>query len=170
MLILGASNCCHNQKASGDLIGVHLLSRNILMGGQSLKKDSHSFHLFLKMGHSRPLFLYFRLFNAVNSKQINVQDKSLPMTGFEPETSDFGSDRSTNWATTTAQSFVPSFYHNTIWHSTGADNLSNILLFFDEKCTTTPFLYFSSSILQLVDSVTSKKSPNVNKIAQKWFH
>ena len=27
---------------------------------------------FIKMGHSRPLFLYFRLFNTVDSKQINV--------------------------------------------------------------------------------------------------
>ena len=29
-------------------------------------------------------------------------NKCLPMTGFEPQTSDIGSDRSTNWATTTA--------------------------------------------------------------------
>ena len=28
------------------------------------------------------------------------------MTGFEPRTSGIGSDRSTNWATTTAQSFA----------------------------------------------------------------
>ena len=28
--------------------------------------------------------------------------KFLPMTGFEPRTSDIGSNRSTNWATTTA--------------------------------------------------------------------
>ena len=32
----------------------------------------------------------------------NVQYKCLPMTGFEPRTSGIGSDRSTNWATTTA--------------------------------------------------------------------
>ena len=66
-----------------------------------------------KLGHSRPLFLYFRLFNAVDSKQINVRDKSLPMTGFESQTSDIGSDRSTNWATTTAPNwwnFVNSKY------------------------------------------------------------
>ena len=36
------------------------------------------------MGHSRPLFLYFCLFNTVDSKQIHVGYKSLPMTGFEP--------------------------------------------------------------------------------------
>ena len=29
--------------------------------------------------------------------------KSLPMTGFEPRTSGVGSDRSTNWDTSTAQ-------------------------------------------------------------------
>ena len=30
-------------------------------------------------------------------------DKSLPVTGFKPQISDVGGDRSTNWATTTAQ-------------------------------------------------------------------
>ena len=50
------------------------------------------------MGHSQPLFLYFRLF------YLNVQlvDKILPMLRFEPRISVFGRDRSTNWATTTA--------------------------------------------------------------------
>ena len=41
------------------------------------------------MGQSRPLFLYFRLCNAVDSK--NVQYKFLPMTGFELRTSGVGS-------------------------------------------------------------------------------
>ena len=49
------------------------------------------------MGHSRPFFLYFRLFNTV------VQYKCLPMTGFEPLISGIGNDRSTNWPTTTAR-------------------------------------------------------------------
>ena len=55
--------------------------------------------VFLKMGHSRRLFLYFRLF------YLNVQllDKSLPMLGFEPCISSVGSDCSTNCATTIAQ-------------------------------------------------------------------
>ena len=53
-----------------------------------------------KMRHSRPLFLYFRLFNTVDSKQ--MLDKSLPMTGFELQISGFGGNRSTNWAKTTA--------------------------------------------------------------------
>ena len=57
---------------------------------------------FFCMGHYRPLFLYFRPFNTVDSKRINVQYKSLEFTGFEPVTSGVGSDRSTNWATTTA--------------------------------------------------------------------
>ena len=51
---------------------------------------------FFKKGHFRPLFLYFRLFNTVDSKQVNVPYKSLPMTGFEPRTSCVGSDHSTN--------------------------------------------------------------------------
>ena len=44
------------------------------------------------MGNYRPLFLYFRLFNTVDGKQ--MFDKSLPMTGFEPRISDVGGDRS----------------------------------------------------------------------------
>ena len=51
---------------------------------------------FLKMDHSQPLFHYFCLFNAIESKQINVQDKRLPLTGFQPRTSCVGNDRSTN--------------------------------------------------------------------------
>ena len=52
------------------------------------------------MGHSQPLFLYFRLFKTV---EVNVSYKFFPMTGFELRTSGIGSDhRSTNWATTTA--------------------------------------------------------------------
>ena len=45
------------------------------------------------MGHSRPLFLYFRLFNTIDSKQ--MLDKSLPMPGFEPRISGVKGDRST---------------------------------------------------------------------------
>ena len=55
---------------------------------------------FKKMGHSRLLFLYFRLFQyTVDSKQMFNINKFLPMTGFKPQTSGIGSDRSTNWAT-----------------------------------------------------------------------
>ena len=35
------------------------------------------------MGYSLLLFLYFRLFNTVDSKQINVRYNNLSMTGFE---------------------------------------------------------------------------------------
>ena len=67
------------------------------------------------MGHSRFLFLYFRLFNTQlivnNCSNIN---KFLPMTGFELQTSGIGSDRSTNWATTTAQ-YLFTFY---VYHPT----------------------------------------------------
>ena len=59
-------------------------------------------HIFLKkMSHSRPYFLYFRLFNTVESKQFSI--RISPMTGFEPQTSGIRSNHSTNWATTTAQ-------------------------------------------------------------------
>ena len=63
------------------------------------------------MGHSRPLFIYFRLLNTVYSKQVNVLDKSLPMTGLEPWTPGVGSDRSTNWATTTALEIKSDFWY-----------------------------------------------------------
>ena len=53
-----------------------------------------------KMGHWRPLFLYFRLFNTVESKQYSI--KTLPMSGFELRTSGVRSDHFANWATTTA--------------------------------------------------------------------
>ena len=52
---------------------------------------------FLKLGHSRPLFLYFCLFNY------KLVDKFLLMTGCEPRISGVGSNRSSNGATTTAQ-------------------------------------------------------------------
>ena len=49
------------------------------------------------MGHSWPLFLYFRIFNAVDNNQMFYIKFSL--AGFEPRTSGVGSDHS---ATTTA--------------------------------------------------------------------
>ena len=51
---------------------------------------------FTKMANFRSLFLYFRRFNTVDSKQINVRYKSLPMTGFKLYTSGVGSNHSTN--------------------------------------------------------------------------
>ena len=49
--------------------------------------------------------LFFFIFVCSIQLTVNVRHKFLPMTGFEPRTSGFGSDRSTNWATTTALSF-----------------------------------------------------------------
>ena len=46
------------------------------------------------------LFLSFQY--TVDSKQMFNINKFMPMSGFEPQTSGIGSDRSTNWATTTA--------------------------------------------------------------------
>ena len=48
---------------------------------------------FFKMGHSRSLFLYCRLFNTVDSKQ--MLDKRWPMPGFEKRISGVEGDRST---------------------------------------------------------------------------
>ena len=51
---------------------------------------------FLKMGH-------FIFVLSIQLTVNNVQYKCLPMTRFELWTSGIGNDRSTNWATTTAQ-------------------------------------------------------------------
>ena len=56
------------------------------------------------MGHSRPLFVYFCLFNTADSEE--VIDKSLPIFGFKPRLSGVGGNHSTNWATTTAQGAI----------------------------------------------------------------
>ena len=73
----------------------------------------HSFCLsiyisFLKVGHSLPLFIYFRLFNTADNKQVNKQmfNKILPMTRVELRTSGLESNRSTNWATTTSPQYM----------------------------------------------------------------
>ena len=54
------------------------------------------------------LFIYFRLFNTVDNKQVKKQmfNKILLMTGVEQWTFSIDSDCSTNWATTTSQIFV----------------------------------------------------------------
>ena len=56
-----------------------------------------------KRRRTRRLFLYFCLFNTVDSIKVI---KSLPMTVFEPRTFVVWSDHSTNWATTSAQTLV----------------------------------------------------------------
>ena len=68
------------------------------------KVDLNIGSFFKKMGHSWTLFLYFCLFNTVDSKLWSI--KILPMTGFKARTSGVGSNRSTNLATTTAQKVV----------------------------------------------------------------
>ena len=60
-------------------------------------------HCFQKMGHPGLFFFIFVLSMQLTSWQkTNVPFKSLPMTGFELRTSGVGSDRSSNWATSTA--------------------------------------------------------------------
>ena len=67
---------------------------------------------FIKMGHSRPLFHYFRLFNTVDSI---CSIYFLPITGFKPRTSGIGSDRSTNWATSTATTIFGRLFIQPYW-------------------------------------------------------
>jgi len=64
----------------------------------------YGFRARIKNGPSPASFSLFSSFQyTVGSKQMFNINKFLPMTGFEPRTSGIGSDRSTNWATTTAQ-------------------------------------------------------------------
>ena len=63
--------------------------------------DNYNSSLTFLVGHSRPLFIYFRHFNTVDNKQ--MLNKILPMTGVKLRTSGIESDRSTNWATTTSK-------------------------------------------------------------------
>ena len=60
------------------------------------------FFILIKMGLSRPLFLYFHLFYIVQ-----LTDKFLPMLEFELRISGVRSDRSANCATTTALGAIP---------------------------------------------------------------
>ena len=48
----------------------------------------------LKMGHSRPLFVFIFVISTVNRK--HVRHKISPMTGFKPRTSGIGSFRFPN--------------------------------------------------------------------------
>ena len=59
--------------------------------------------LFLKWAIPASFSLFSSFQNTIDSKQMFNIYKILPMTGFEPRTSGIGSDRSSNWATTTAQ-------------------------------------------------------------------
>ena len=58
--------------------------------------------LFLKWAIPASFSLFSSFQNTIDSKQMFNIYKILPMTGFEPRTSGIGSNRSTNWATTTA--------------------------------------------------------------------
>ena len=49
-----------------------------------------------KMGHSRPLFLYFLYFRLFYCFIVQLEDKILKMAKLEPQVSGVGSDRSTN--------------------------------------------------------------------------
>ena len=74
---------------------------------QRWKPQSFVLSIFLKMGHSRPLFLYFSSFqHTVDRKKCSNIYKFLLMTGFEPRTSGNRSDCPSNWATTTAFFFL----------------------------------------------------------------
>ena len=88
-------------------------------------------HLVSAIAKPHPLTLFFfkwaipglfSLFSSfqytVDCKQMfNINNKFLPMTGFEPRTSGIGRDRSTNWATTTS---ACNYYLPFISHTNGS--------------------------------------------------
>ena len=108
---------------------------------------------FLRMGLSRPLFLYFRLFYLITIGQ------TLPMLGFEPLFSGVRSNRSTNWAHFYQEL---SYGHINQYH----DIWVNIW-----KCKTVQASLFGSLV-----SVTGKPLVRipVNKLSRKenvnWYH
>ena len=115
---------------------------------------------YILVGNSRPLFLYFRLFNTT--------------TGFEPRTSRFGSDHSANWATTTALSLP-----NLLWIPIGGSSCCTIYSikyvkhFIFIKChpihTCWNLPIGKPHQMLSVNSVTSKKLPNVYKSCPKMI-
>ena len=69
-------------------------------------------------------------------------DKSLPMTGFEPRISGVGGDRSTNWATTTAQLCNLFVVNSNLWTISGSKSDYQNKVFFALK------LGYSEALLQ----------------------
>ena len=66
----------------------------LLINQEDGQKHRKFFFLKKKSGPFPASFIYFRLFNTVDNKQ--MLNKILPMTGVEPRTSGISSDRSTN--------------------------------------------------------------------------
>ena len=65
-----------------------LISFKVFFGGsKTLAVDRLSAFLFVKMGHSRHLFLFFSSFQYSWQRTIFNKILSLPMTGFKPRTS-----------------------------------------------------------------------------------
>ena len=81
----------------------NILSIDWILILQQNKTIHKRVHCFFKNGPFQASFSLFSPFQyTVVSKQMFFINKFLPMTGFEPRTSGIGSDRSTNWATTTS--------------------------------------------------------------------
>ena len=80
---------------------IYFLHKSLPMTGfeqrTSAVGSDHSTNWATTTAHQNIFLLHFRLFNAVDSKQIH--DKSLLVPGFEPLISGVGGDHSTNWTT-----------------------------------------------------------------------
>ena len=97
------SSCCNNNN-NDDPINIWR-KIEINFGKKIVFVTSERLNDFFKWA-SRSLFFFIFVFSI--QLTVNMQYNFLPMTGFEPRTSGVGSNRSTNWVTTTAQ--VNDFY------------------------------------------------------------
>ena len=94
----GSHSCFHVPKQSlincflWDLRGFPLNSYLFLLLPLKLSLPNSDGLIFVKMGHSRPLLLYFCLFYF----NVQLAGKILPMLGFERHYSGVGSNRSTD--------------------------------------------------------------------------
>ena len=102
------SDTFHYKRVLSDLTFLERLS-SLIAGVTDLPSQQNVIGLVLlptlkKVGHFRPLFIYYCLFNTLVNKQVNKQmfNKILLMTGVEPRASGIKSDCSTHWATTTS--------------------------------------------------------------------
>ena len=106
------------------------------------------------MGHSLPLFLYFRLF-----KTVGITCKFLSMAGYEPQIAGDGSNRSTNCATATAPNFLryslPEFFvfYLSWWLSS----------------SVTRFLDYFSTFGHLHQWKFAQKYPKFAKVGSKFY-
>ena len=92
---------------------------------------------FKKMGHLRHFFLFFCVFNTVDSK-------NLPMSGIELWPTGFGSYHSANWATATAQYLIRRLLKH--WLELSKNNCSMQMIQLWHLLNTSLFHFYNNNI------------------------